>query len=63
MNPKKLKMALKKRITGKLRKNTFFLYTNHRPHYTMGSKSYEDWKGADGKPTKLFDRYNGHCSF
>lgn len=29
----------------------------HRPHYTVGNKSYEDVEGAETETTKLYDKY------
>lgn len=34
-----------------------FVY-KHRPHYTVGSKSYKDVEGAETATTKLYDKYN-----
>ncbi len=33
-----------------------FIY-KHRPHYTVGSKSYKDVEGQETATTKLFDKY------
>jgi len=30
----------------------------HRPHYTVGSKPYNDIEGTETKTTKLYDKYN-----
>jgi len=34
-----------------------FIY-KHRPHYTVGNKSYIDVEGAETETTKLYDKYN-----
>ena len=34
-----------------------FIY-KHRPHYTVGSKSYKDVEGEETATTKLFDKYS-----
>ncbi|WP_034043453.1 metallophosphoesterase family protein [Wocania ichthyoenteri] len=52
---KKLKW-LKKELR-KARGKHIFIY-KHRPHYTVGSKSYEDVDGAETETTKLYDKYN-----
>lgn len=54
-DPKKLKWLKKqlKRAKGK----HIFVY-RHRPHYTLGSKSYKDVEGEDTETTKLYDKYN-----
>lgn len=54
-DPKKLKWLEKelKRAKGK----HIFVY-RHRPHYTVGSKSYHDVDGKETEVTKLYDKYN-----
>ncbi len=54
-DPKKLKWLKKelKRARGK----HIFVY-GHRPHYTVGSKSYQDVDGKETEVTKLYDKYN-----
>jgi len=52
---KKLKW-LKKELR-KARGKHIFIY-KHRPHYTVGSKSYGDVEGAETETTKLYDKYN-----
>ncbi len=54
-NKKKLKW-LKKELR-RARGKHIFIY-KHRPHYTVGSKSYEDVDGIETATTKLYDRYN-----
>jgi hypothetical protein len=54
-DPKKLKW-LKKELKSAKGKH-IFIY-KHRPHYTLGSKSYNDVEGADTETTKLYDKYN-----
>jgi len=52
---KKLKW-LKKELR-KAKGKHIFIY-KHRPHYTVGTKSYEDVEGAETETTKLYDKYN-----
>ena len=54
-DPKKLKWLKKelKRAKGK----HIFVY-RHRPHYTLGSKPYNDVEGTETEVTKLYDKYN-----
>lgn len=54
-DPKKLKWLKKelKRAKGK----HIFVY-RHRPHFTVGSKSYNDVDGKETEVTKLYDKYN-----
>jgi 3',5'-cyclic AMP phosphodiesterase CpdA len=54
-DPKKLKWL--KRELRKAKGKHIFVY-KHRPHYTVGSKSYDDVEGEETATTKLYDKYN-----
>lgn len=54
-DPEKLKW-LEKEL--KSAKNKHIFVYRHRPHYTLGSKSYKDVEGKDTKTTELYDKYN-----
>ena len=54
-DPKKLKWL--KRELRKAKGKHIFVY-KHRPHYTLGNKSYDDVEGAETETTNLFDKYN-----
>ncbi len=47
---------LKKELEAANGKHIFIF--KHRPHYTVGSKSYNDVKGEETETTKLYDQYN-----
>ncbi|MBJ6368328.1 metallophosphoesterase family protein [Snuella sedimenti] len=47
---------LKKELRNAKGKHIFIF--KHRPHYTLGAKSYKDVEGKETKTTKLYDRYN-----
>ena len=53
-DPEKLKW-LKKELK-KAKGKHIFVY-QHRPYYTVGTKSYEDVDGVETEATKLFDKY------
>ncbi len=55
-NDKKKLRWLKKELRKACGKH-IFIY-KHRPHYTVGSKSYEDVEGTETETTKLYDKYN-----
>lgn len=57
INTDKKKLKWLKRELRKARGKHIFIY-KHRPHYTVGSKSYNDVDGAETKTTKLYDKYN-----
>lgn len=54
-NEKQLKW-LKKELKSAKGKHIFIF--KHRPHYTVGSKSYKDVEGDETETTKLYDKYN-----
>lgn len=47
---------LKKELKSAKGKHIFIF--KHRPHYTVGSKTYKDVEGEDTETTKLYDKYN-----
>ena len=53
-DPKKLRW-LKRELRKAKRKHIFIF--KHRPHYTVGIKSYNDVEGAETETTKLYDKY------
>ena len=54
-DPKKLQWLENELKTAK--GEHIFVY-KHRPHYTLGSKSYSDVEGVETETTKLYDKYN-----
>lgn len=57
VNGDKKKLKWLKKELRKARSKHIFVY-RHRPHYTVGSKSYKDVEGAETETTKLYERYN-----
>lgn len=53
----KEKLKWLKKELRKARGKHIFVY-RHRPHYTLGSKTYDDVEGAQTEVTKLYDKYN-----
>ena len=57
INKDKKKLKWLKKELRKAKGKHIFIY-KHRPHYTVGSKSYNDVDGAETETTKLYDKYN-----
>lgn len=53
----KKKLKWLKRELRKARRKHIFIF-KHRPHYTVGTKSYNDVEGKENATTKLYDKYN-----
>jgi len=51
------KLRWLKRELRKAKGKHIFIF-KHRPHYTVGVKSYDDVEGAESETTKLYDKYN-----
>ena len=57
INEDKEKLKWLKKELRKAKGKHIFIF-KHRPHYTVGTKSYNDVEGAETKTTKLYDKYN-----